>query len=63
MRAPQENETVNSDTRAEEPAQEPPSPEEPEALVEEAHEDVLEEAAEDHDTLPAETYPTIEQYK
>ena len=60
MRAPQEKEKVNTDTQ-EEPEQEPASPEEPEAVVEEAHEDVPEEA--DDDTLPTETYPTLEQYK
>ena len=51
MRAPQEKEKVNTDTQ-EEPEQEPASPEEPEAVVGEAPEDVPEEA--DGDTLPTE---------
>ena len=61
MRAPQEKEKVNTDTQ-EEPEQEPASPEGPDAVV--AHEGVPEEAGEaDDNTLPTETYPTLEQYQ
>ena len=54
MRAPQEKENVQTDTQAE-PEQEPPSPEEPEADIQEALEDMTDESVEGDDTLPAET--------
>ena len=53
MRAPQEMEKVQTDTQAE-PEQEPASPEEPEADMQEALEDMTDESVEGDDTLPAE---------
>ena len=60
MRAPQEKENVQTGTQAE-PEQEPASPEQPEADMQEALEDMTDESVEGDDTLPAETYPTLEQ--
>ena len=62
MRAPQEKEKVQTDTQAE-PELEPASPEEPEADMQEALGDMTDESVEGDDTLPAEIYPTLEQYK
>ena len=62
MRAPQEKENVQTGTQAE-PELEPASPEEPEADMQEALGDMTDESVDGDDTLPAETYPTLEQYK
>ena len=58
MRAPQEKEKVQTDTQTE-PELEPASPEEPEADIQEALEDLTDQAIEGDDTLPTEIYPTL----